>query len=45
MEDAGDNDYNDLICSASSGKFYDIVGSTCKFIVESTRKVDIVYGK
>jgi len=34
-KNAGDNDYNDLMCSASAGKFYDINGSTCKFIVPS----------
>ena len=45
MEDAGDNDYNDLMCSASAGKFYDINGSTCKFIVPSADKVEIKYGK
>ena len=33
MEDAGGTDYNDLVASCSSGKFYDISGSTCKFIV------------
>ena len=46
MEDAGDNDYNDLICSASGGKFYDIVGSRCKFMVEATKRTDAtVYGE
>ena len=45
MEDAGDGDYNDLICSASAGKFYDIKGSTCKFIVEATKNFDVVYGE
>ena len=45
MEDAGDNDYNDLVCSASVGKFYDINGSRCKFKIEPTTKVDIVYGE
>ena len=34
MEDAGDNDYNDLQCSASVGRFYDINGGVCKFIVD-----------
>ena len=45
MEDAGDSDYNDLICSASAGKFYDINGSTCKFTVPSTKKIETVYGE
>ena len=34
MEDAGGTDFNDLVASCSSGKFYDINGSTCKFIVD-----------
>ena len=45
MEDAGDNDYNDLVCSASIGKFYDINGSKCKFKIESQNKTEIVYGE
>jgi len=45
MEDAGDNDYNDLVCSASGGKFYDINGSTCKFKIETQNKTEIVYGE
>ena len=45
MEDYKDTDYNDLICSASSGKFYDINGSTCKFTVPSSKKVETVYGE
>ena len=45
MEDAGDNDYNDLVCSASAGKFYDINGSTCKFKIEAENKVETVYGE
>ena len=45
MEDYTDSDYNDLACSASAGKFYDINGSTCKFTVPSTKKVETVYGE
>jgi hypothetical protein len=45
MEDAGDNDYNDLVCSASVGKFYDINGSRCKFKIEAENKVETVYGE
>ena len=45
MEDHKDGDYNDLVCSASAGKFYDINGSTCKFTVPSTKKIETVYGE
>jgi len=45
MEDYKDGDYNDLVCSASAGKFYDINGSTCKFTVPSTKKIETVYGE
>ena len=34
-----------MICSASAGKFYDINGSTCKFTVPSTKKIETVYGE
>jgi len=34
MEDSIDNDYNDIVCSASQGRFFDINGNTCKFVVE-----------
>lgn len=33
MEDFKDNDYTDIIISASKGKFYDLNGDRCKFIV------------
>jgi len=45
MEEHTDGDWTDLVCSTSAGKFYDINGSTCKFIVPSKDKVDTVYGK
>ena len=45
MEDFKDGDYNDLICSASAGKFYNITGSTCKFTVPTTKKIETVYGE
>jgi len=35
LEDSTDNDYNDLVITASDGKFYDINGNTCKFIIEN----------
>ena len=34
MEDSIDGDWNDLICSASQGRFYDIAGNKCKFVVD-----------
>ena len=45
MEEWTDNDWSDIVCSASVGKFYDINGSKCKFKIEPTTKVDIVYGE
>ena len=33
MEDFKDNDYTDIIISASKGKFYDLNGNKCKFVV------------
>ena len=33
MEDFKDNDYTDIIISASKGKFYDLSGNKCKFVV------------
>jgi len=38
MEDAGGTEYNDLVCSVSVGRFYDINGDTCKFIVDPPPK-------
>ena len=38
MEDSKDSDFNDLICSSSVGRFYDINGDTCKFIVDPPPK-------
>jgi len=35
MEDSTDGDYNDIVCSISSGRFYDINGTNCKFTVDS----------
>ena len=45
MEEHTDGDWKDLVCSVSDGKFYDINGSTCKFIVPSKDKVETVYGQ
>jgi hypothetical protein len=36
VEDFKDGDFNDLVCLASRGVFYDIQGSKCKFIVEKS---------
>ena len=33
MEDLTDNDYTDIIISASKGKFYELNGNRCKFVV------------
>ena len=33
-EDGRDGDFNDLICSATEGKFYEIKGNKCKFRVD-----------
>ena len=45
MEDWTDNDWADIICSATGGEFYNIQGRTCKFRVPPTSKTEIVYGK
>jgi hypothetical protein len=45
MEDSSDEDYNDLLCSSTIGKFYDISGTTCKFIIPSKDKTTVEYGK
>ncbi len=38
MEEWKDNDYNDLVCTITSGRFYNIQGNRCKFIVDKTIK-------
>ena len=45
MEDWTDNDWADIICSATDGEFYDLKGRTCKFRVPPTSRTEIVYGK
>ncbi len=45
MEDWTDNDWADIICSATEGEFYNIQGRTCKFRVPPTSRTEIVYGK
>ena len=45
MEDWTDNDWADIICSATEGEFYDIKGRTCKFRVPPTNRTEIVYGR
>ena len=47
-QDAGDKGvgfFDDLICSATEGEFYNIQGRTCKFRVPPISKTEIVYGK
>ena len=45
MEDWTDNDWADIICSATEGEFYDMQGRTCKFRVPSKTKTTIEYGR
>ena len=44
MEDWTDTSFDDLICSASDGKFYDMQGRFCKFTVPSKDKVETILG-
>ena len=44
MEDSTDEDYNDLVCSSTMGKFYDISGTTCKFIIPK-KVTEVNYGE
>ena len=44
MEDSSDEDYNDLLCSSTIGKFYDISGTTCKFIIPK-EATEVKYGE
>ena len=37
--------FDDLICSATEGEFYNIQGRTCKFRVPPTSTTELVYGK
>ena len=45
MEDWTDNDWEDIIASATEGEFYNMVGNTCKFRVPPNNKTVIVYGE
>ena len=38
MEDYKDNDYTDIIISASKGRFYDLNGNKCKYVVGGATK-------
>jgi len=42
MEDLTDNDYTDIIISASKGKFYDLNGNKCKYVVTGETKTTAV---
>ena len=44
MEDWTDTSFDDLICSASDGKFYDMQGRFCKFTVPSKDTVETILG-
>ena len=35
MEEWTDNDWQDIVCSATSGRFYDLKGNVAKFIVDA----------
>ena len=35
MEDGRGRDFNDIVCTVSEGKFYDISGNKCKFTLKS----------
>ena len=45
MEDWTDNDWVDIMASATEGEFYNMVGNTCKFRIPPTSRTEIVYGK
>ena len=45
MEDWTDNDWADIICSATDGEFYNLQGRTCKFRIPSKDKTTVEYGK
>ena len=42
MEDSRDEDYNDLICTSTVGRFYDIEGTKCKFMIDSDTTTESV---
>ena len=39
MEDHTDNDWTDLICGATEGRFFDLNGNKCKYIVGAATRV------
>ena len=39
MEDHKDNDWTDLVCGVTEGKFFDLKGNKCKYMVSSATKV------
>ena len=39
MEDHTDNDWTDLICAATEGRFFDFNGNKCKYMVSSATRV------
>ena len=44
MEDYTDSSFDDIICSVSDGKFYDMQGRFCKFTVPSKDTVETILG-
>jgi len=45
MEDWTDNDWVDIMASATDGEFYNMVGNTCKYRIPSKDITTIEYGK
>jgi hypothetical protein len=39
LEDSTDNDFNDLVIRVTKGKFYNVNGNRCKFVLESPIEV------
>ena len=42
MEEDDDMDWQDLVCNASQGRFINIVGNTCKFILDKPPEPPVV---
>lgn len=41
VEDAFDNDYNDLVISSSVGRFYNIRGDRCSFVIGAPKETQV----
>jgi hypothetical protein len=48
MEEAGDNDWTDIVCAASQGRFFDFKNgrnrATCKFVIDAERVPGLASG-